>query len=525
MARSKINRKAKTCTSNCAITSTSRHITPALLGHRSPQDVHNAINFHRATLSEEVCQFLQSNPPNLRIFIEFWSRPQYSGLASGRAADTICGASWMIALNYLLLDQLDMSRRYMLNGAFIHQCAHKPLNDILELCNNLQKPLYDDVVDAQLPYYQGAFLLSRSKADIEKYLMRVVPSDLRKQMSFASHAAHKSRSSTWVQDYVNCIDSDWGSSSSQPKRVIKGIDESYINITILNTESNDSFHMSTQVSRTLKEVFTKYSEEKGTPLRSLRFIFDGKPLFLSTASNKTPSQLGMRDHDVMCVSSVISSNTSTQNEDAETRAEPSKKALTKKNHKKRTNRGKRAKSSHVAYIKQVDHKVEHSRALTRLFQEAGPQFQVIRQQLNNLSLERTQPKEKSFKRRATASVNQPVNNPNLDGMMGKAGKSSYLVHVGEVNNLYKSSKKSSVNAPRSKIVDLHGCSQLEALEKLNESLPQWERYAMEGSYPFVAPVVIVCGGGNQVLSETVQQWIHEHPSVANAPKNMFASAA
>lgn len=421
----------------------------------------------------------------------------------------------MLALNYLLLDQLDMSRRYMLNGAFIHQCAHKPLDDILQLCNNLQTPLHNDVVDAELPCYQRAFLLSRSKDDIEKYLINVVPSDLIHQMSFASHAAHKSRSSTWVQDYVKCIDSDWSSSSFQSKRVIEGIEESYINITILNTDSSDSFHMSIQVSRTLKEVFTKYSEEKGTPLRSLRFVFEGKPLFLSMASKKTPSQLGMRDHDVICVSSAISTTTSSPDEDAQSTTEPSKNTPTKKGHKKRIYKGKRAKPN---YVKQIDHKVEHSHILSKLFEEAGPQFQAIRQQLNNLSLERTQPKEKSLKRRAPASVSQPVNNPNLDGMMGKAGKSSYPILVGEVNNLYKSSKKSQVNAPRSKFIDLHGFSQLEALEKLNESLPQWERYAMEGNYPFVAPVVIVCGGGNQILSETVKQWIDEHHSVANAPR-------
>ena len=431
----------------------------------------------------------------------------------------------MLALNYLLLDQLDMSRRYMLNGAFIHQCAHKPLDDILQLCNNLQTPLHNDVVDAELPCYQRAFLLSRSKDDIEKYLMNVVPSDLVHRMSFASHAAHKSQSSTWVQDYVKCIDSDWSSLSLQSKQVIKGIEESYTNIIILNTDSSDSFHIAIQVSHTLKEVFTKYSEEKGLPLRSLRFVFEDKPLFLSTASKKTPAQLGMRDHGVICVSSSISTTTtSSPDEDAQTAAEPSKNTPAKKGHKNHIYEGKRAKPSHP-YVKQIDPKDEHSQALSKMFEEARPQFQAIRERLNNLSLERTQPKEKSHKRRAQTSVRQPVNNPKLDGMMGKAGKSSYPILVGEVHNLYKSSKKSQVHAPRSKFIDLHGFSQLEALEKLNESLPQWERYAMEGNYPFVAPVMIVCGGGNQVLSEMVQQWIDEHHSVANAPRKLFPSAA
>jgi hypothetical protein len=42
--------------------------------------------------------------------------------------------------------------------------------------------------------------------------------------------------------------------------------------------------------------------------------------------------------------------------------------------------------------------------------------------------------------------------------------------------------------------------------------------AMKGEYPWVIPAVIVCGGGNQILSETVEAWIREKKNVANAPK-------
>ena len=525
MARSKTNRKPNATASPCNMkpAGVSGHITPAFLGHRCPQDVQNAIDFHRATLTEEVCHFLASSPPNLKTFVEFWSRPQYSSLTANRAADTICGASWMLALNHLFLNQVDAARAFMLNGAFIHQCAHKSIETILALCQGGNKPLCDHVVNSELPYYNSAFTASHSKKLMEMYLQSVIPLDLMRRMSFASHAGHKSTStsSSWVHDYVNHIGNDWSSSSSQPKRVIKGIDESSIQVTFLNTESNDAVHMSIGVSHTLKELFTKYSEDQGTPLRSLRFVFEGKTLFLSSASNKTPAQLGMRDHDVICVSSTTPSSTCTQNE---SKSEPQKKVQRKKSTKKRSSKSKRSKPTKVAYLEQEDPKVEHSQALSKLFEEAEPKFKAIRQQLNNLALERSLPKERSFKRRAAPlSEQQLVHNPNMDGLAGKAGKSSYVIQVGEVNNLYKSSKKSQAELPKSQFIDLHGYTQMEALEKLDDSLPQWEKYAMEGNYPFVAPVVIVCGGGNQILSETVSQWIKEN-NVSNAPKNMFANA-
>ena len=426
----------------------------------------------------------------------------------------------MLAINHLLLNQLDAARAFMLNGAFIHQCAHTPIENILELCQGGAIPLCDHVVNDQLIYYQNAFALSHSYGDIEKYLRGVVPLDLMRRMSFASHAGHKSSSSTWVHDYVDCIGNDWSSSFVHPaKRVVKGNDDSCIQITILNTDSNQAVHKSIRVSHTLKELFTEYSEEQRTPLRSLRFVFDGKPLFLSSASKKTPAQLGMRDHDVICVAAVSSSTVTTSEA-----TEPMKKPQTKKTNKKSGNSNKRKQPRRIVAIEN-DPKVQHSQALSKLFEEAEPRFRTIRQELNKLSLERTLPKIKSNKRKNPSSSHQlPVNNPNMDGLAGKAGKSSFVIQVGEVNNLYKSSKKSQLHLPKSEYIDLHGYTKNEALSMLNESLPQWEKHAMEGCYPFVAPVLIVCGGGNQVLSETVSQWIKEH-NVSNAPKNMFANAA
>ena len=41
---------------------------------------------------------------------------------------------------------------------------------------------------------------------------------------------------------------------------------------------------------------------------------------------------------------------------------------------------------------------------------------------------------------------------------------------------------------------------------------------MRGAYQWVIPAVIVCGGGNQVLSEAVKGWIKCGDGVARAPR-------
>ncbi|KAL3791738.1 hypothetical protein HJC23_007505 [Cyclotella cryptica] len=538
MARSKNHHKTNTghqasvqnhrschCCSDKKTPDQCHHLTPAFLGHRCPQDVHNAIKFHSRTLSDEVCQFLLSKPPNLRVMIKFWSRPKQIALTSGACADTICGCSWMLALHYLFLGKFDDARAFMLNGGFIHQCAQKPIEDILVLCQRGSVPLCDSVVSKELPYYQNAFASSHTREHMEKYLMKVLPPDFVRRMSFAAHSGHQSESglSTWINDYVSVIGNDWGS-SHRSKRVLKGLDNSCIQITMHHTETERSTEMSIRASHALKELFIKYSEEQRVSLRSLRFSFAGKTLFLSSASNKTPLQLGIRNHDVILVSLAASSSLS---QDDQEPTNPTRKddVLSKKVNKKRKCKGVKSRPSSIATISDSaqSHKVKHSQALSELFEEVEPKFRAIRQRLNTLALERTVPKSKSSKMTPTPRV-QPVFNANMSGVGGKAGRSSYVIQVGEVDNLYKSSKKSTRPGPKFQMIDLHGHTQLEALNKLNECLPQWEKYAMEGSYPFVALVIIICGGGNQILSETVSKWIKQN-NVSNAPKNVFALAA
>jgi hypothetical protein len=107
---------------------------------------------------------------------------------------------------------------------------------------------------------------------------------------------------------------------------------------------------------------------------------------------------------------------------------------------------------------------------------------------------------------------------------GKAGKSHYIVQVGDVQNMYKSSKPRrgchALSTNRFRCIDLHGLTKTEAIECLNGQLPEWIDFAMHGHYPFVIPVEIICGCGNQILSEVVEQWIKANENVCNAPRNL-----
>lgn len=168
----------------------------------------------------------------------------------------------------------------------------------------------------------------------------------------------------------------------------------------------------------------------------------------------------------------------------------------------------------------------HSKALSLLHEEAEDTFKSIRQRLNNLYLELKQPKVKKA-RKQTISMHSVSNLPG--GFEDKAVTSQFIIHVGKVMNLYKSTKPSKrVHLKRQQqgygsmiSIDLHGMTKDSAQRKLDEQLHQWIGIAMRGEYPWVIPVVIICGKGSQTLSEAVEGWIKENMKVANAPKHLL----
>ena len=144
-----------------------------------------------------------------------------------------------------------------------------------------------------------------------------------------------------------------------------------------------------------------------------------------------------------------------------------------------------------------------------------------------MNLERTEPKIKKSSTKVDTSPKSNMTNQLPDGLGDKALKTRFIVNVGEVQNLYKSTKPSSNRRKASQAVrenitvDLHGLSKADALETLDDMLPEWVEIAMRGDDPWVIPVTIVCGKGGQSLSEVVEDWIKRNEKVANAPKSMY----
>ena len=269
-----------------------------------------------------------------------------------------------------------------------------------------------------------------------------------------------------------------------------------------------------------KDLLTKYTTSRGLSIKSIRIKHKGKMIFLSSIGQKAPHVFRIMDNDTIEVTIIQSSPT-----EAAT-IEQSKQQSSPKGKKKKKKHKKSKKKRPVQIAPPEDLKGEHSNLLSKIHEEAEPTFKEIRQRLNALNLERTKPKQRTSPTKATKPV-EVVDNPLDDDSQlgGKAGKTQFIIQVGEVSNLYKTTKSTSSLRGRRQddiMIDLHGLTAEEAVYRLDKHLPNWIEIAMKGTYPFVIPVKIVCGGGCQILAEVVENWIKQNDHVANAPKNMYS---
>ena len=277
----------------------------------------------------------------------------------------------------------------------------------------------------------------------------------------------------------------------------------------------------------LKPLINLYAEKRGVSVNSLRFSYKGKMIVLSDTKNRR----GMQDHDVIMVHHESDSNkdntvgNSIQQHNKMTKKK--KKIKVVRNNKSNANKKEQVKQDKPAIPSIEDYRRHHSMILSKLHDEVQPRLKDIQTRLNTLDLKRQPPKlknqghKKSTKEKSDDQMLLPDS-----GLGGKAGKAYFVVQVGEVQNLYKTTKTSGLTSPlqgQSEIptLDLHGCTRQEAIVKLKKSLEVWVDTAMRGYDPFVITAVIVCGCGSQVLSETVQEWIKSTSQVCNAPKNHF----
>lgn len=538
MARSKHNRaragiapQQNTCHTkhahcnffSCATDQTSvgkNSLTPASLGHRNPQDVIHSIEFHWKVLSTEVKHFLLASPSQLHLqkFVDFWSEPHRIENARETSASSVSGSSWFLALNYLFLDKLLEAQALILHGSFMHECAHMRIEDLTTVC----KAMSNGVVDKELPVYHAAFLATATKQSMEIFLHKVMPSEYMRRMSFACQTGQV------VGDYVNFISNDWNNvasfSAAATRHKGKGDDNTMIEVVLLNLDTNEELTLPVRNSAKLGSVLNGYANERGVSLRSLRFTHAGSVMFLSTAGNKTAPQLGIMHRDTIMISSTTSSTVASTSSEYLSKIGPKKWALRANKKSKGKDRRKKSTTSPAATAtdNHEQDRMQHSKELSRVFDEAQSILKSIRQRLNSLSMERTPPKHRRSSQKTSEAKVVPIWNPPVTGVGGKGGKTHFIVQVGEPCNLYRTTKRPTRPLQKEKpiVADLHGLTKEEALRKLDSSLPQWTDIAMKGSYPFVVSVKIVCGGGNQVLSEVVGNWVQLNSHVANAPKKL-----
>jgi len=268
---------------------------------------------------------------------------------------------------------------------------------------------------------------------------------------------------------------------------------------------------------TLTHFIKKHAVEKhGKSLQSLRIAYNGCRVFLSSCGKSSLRQLGMKDNDVVIVEDV-SNSASTAKKQPKNRNKGN--VNSKKKNKGKAKQKNRPRQQIVIPKTEEELRKDHSKILSPVLDQLERErLQFIRLKLNNLLIKKTSAKERRPSKKEKKVDIIPVFTPLTDGLEGKAGKVVFPVVVGYSENLYKSSKKSKLQRNQVvRMIDLHGCTAGEAITKLNNEMPTLTEAAMKEE-TFTLPVNIVCGGGHQILSEVVEQWIRKNSKVANRPK-------
>jgi len=428
-----------------------------------------------------------------------------------------------LALMYLEQNRVDEARALTINGSFIQQCLNSSIEHVRAMCE------CDDVIlDRHLPHFARGIEAINTRDKMDSYLRTKIPVGY----NYITSLFEKKFPIDQISDQISDDWNDTSTSSALKKGYPRTLSNNgtRINLILIDDENREDRHsLDIGSSTSLKTLFNEYANIRGSSLRSLRFSYTGKYIFLSSVGHKTPEELGMKDQDLIMVYDTSKVQQSNDNNNCsqlaptpkQTKAKKKKKGSVNNKGKDNIKNNKPQHEKEPVKIKTLEeYKVDHSKQLSKIYDEARPQFKQIRHRLNNLMLERqAKSKRNSVNVRKNGPLSSSIVANTFDkGVGGKAGYSHYMIHVGEVQNLYKSSKVSKNSQSALLTLDLHGCTRQDALIKLNESLVVWVNAAMQGSHPFVQPVMIVCGCGNQILSETVHTWIKSNNKVSNVPK-------
>ena len=252
--------------------------------------------------------------------------------------------------------------------------------------------------------------------------------------------------------------------------------------------------------------------------RTYRLVHRGRTLFLTEgADEKRLHELGVKDQDVIILVDVPPKTKDAALMLTNGNCKSQGSTVTNTNGRKSSVfRSKRTatRRSSADYSIAIPHRVSHSVLLSRVFEEANAIFAERRRALNELAIKKSHPKPRQSKAVVNTASTPLSHNTSLDGIGGKPGKTRFPITVGEPNFLYRSSKVKAKTNVHHVLLDLHGCSKEEAIARMNDMLPNWIDMAMK-NHPYTLNADIICGGGNQILSETVESWIKGKNNVAN----------
>ena len=274
------------------------------------------------------------------------------------------------------------------------------------------------------PYISAGIAAIKSHDAMYSYLTRMLPLEYKKMLISLYNSKNN------MMNFISDFGQGWQKRNDLKNSLYPPDD------TITLVIGNDSFRVCP--SKPLKTVFNEYADKNSVSLKTLHFSHAGKTLFLSAVGKKSPDELGMTDNDSIDVNptELAAPSNDTQKYQEVT------KSVTKKKKKARDKSKKCKKGTYRLRVVKSDeeYKEDHSLMLTKVHEEAAPKFKEIRQQLNALILFKQQPKTKVQTKRLDQACSYAKFNPTSEGLNGKAGKTHFVVNVGEANNLYKSSK-------------------------------------------------------------------------------------
>ena len=162
---------------------------------------------------------------------------------------------------------------------------------------------------------------------------------------------------------------------------------------------------------------------------------------MSSIGNKSPYDLSMQNHDVVYVSRL--GNVDVKQDEAEStkKSGPSQASTSAAKGKTKSKKKAPTQPTYSTMDEEGRLRRAHSKMLSRVFDEANPQFKKIRQHLNSLALKQTPPKSKSVSPCARVKESKTdMSNISLFSLGNKAIKTRFNILAGEVSNLYKSTK-------------------------------------------------------------------------------------